>query len=291
MVSVAVNTARQAARRVGSRCGHRFFAPFVSLILPFAAAIVLGQFGLVATCNASINYGSHVGDTVTYEDVTEDSTTDALPLYLDPIYSADSINFNPALFGAYADALTPSDNTDGQLTFFVQAHAGRAINTLELEEGGFLTVVGVGTNATYTDVSTTGTVRILHVDGLPIVGGPIDIPIDLTFIPNGDGSWKLGANGLALLEKWEGAQFFNLNQALTDNSVSHVLGATRIFVDLTNALYAQAESTAVAQIDKKDFGGVSFTINRPIGSTPIPEPASILIFLVVALGPWLARRF
>src|SRR6185369_1787211 len=102
---------------------------------------------------------------------------------------------------------------------------------------------------------------------------PIKVPINLLFnnIP-ADGTWELVTDGLALSRPWNGAQFIDLNAALTAAGVPFVRGATKIGVSLDNGLIAESESGSIAFIDKKDFGGLSITIN-------IPEPTSVLLGL------------
>ena len=56
-----------------------------------------------------------------------------------------------------------------------------------------------------------------------------------------------------------------------------------IGVDLDNTLIAQSEAGTLALIDKKDFGGVSITIN-------VPEPTSLALAGMGLLGLLVARR-
>ena len=76
-----------------------------------------------------INYGSFAGTSVNYIDVTENSTTDSLPLYGTPTLSGDSVSFSPARFSSSA-AGAASDQTVGNLTFTVEAQAGKRIGTI-----------------------------------------------------------------------------------------------------------------------------------------------------------------
>jgi len=51
-----------------------------------------------------------------------------------------------------------------------------------------------------------------------------------------------------------------------------------ISIDLDNGLIAQSELGTLALIDKKDFGGVSITINPGPGGQPdMPEPTSVVL--------------
>jgi hypothetical protein len=221
---------------------------------------------------ASISYlDPPPGNTVDYTDVTEASGTDPVPLFGAPTVTGDSIDFNPVLFTALSQfGAPPVDLTDGQLTFKVHAHAGYAIKNISFNEGGITTVIGAGTANTYTDVSATGFLNISEVDGAGI--SVVVVPINLTFSHNANGTWRLVPDGLALTLPWTGGQLIDLNAALTAASVPYTLGATRISVNLNNGLIAQSEAGTIAFIDKKDFGGLSITVN-------VPEPTTMLLAL------------
>jgi hypothetical protein len=244
----------------------------------FAAALAFFFFASSAvTYGASISYLPLVqsGTTVDYENITEASSTDPVPLFGAPLVSGDSIDFNPVLFNALSQFGGLADLTDGQLTFNVQAHAGQAIKNITFREGGITTVVGGGTDVTFTDVSAGGFLNILHVDGNPI--NVISVPINLSFSHQPNGTWKLGTDGVAFSLAWTGSQTLYLNSVLAANNVPFILGPTRLSIDLDNSLYAQSEAGTIAFIDKKDFGGLSITIN-------VPEPASALLAMLAGLG-------
>src|SRR5687768_8495058 len=60
---------------------------------------------------AQINYGSFTGATVDFIDVTETSTSgDSLPLFGVPVFTADSLDFNPVGFDANASGGAGMDN-------------------------------------------------------------------------------------------------------------------------------------------------------------------------------------
>lgn len=229
---------------------------------------------------APINYGSFMGDTVTYVDVTENSVTDPLPLFGAPTVSGDSIDFNPVGFAAYAENGS-SDLTDGQLVFMIQAKPGYGIDNVRLSEAGITTLIGNGTDTTRTDVSAVGSLNIQEVNGVGI--STIAIPIDLQFSPNADGQWQLVTDGQVDTQPWTGTQFFNIKQALIDQGKYVGVGATKVSIDLDNGLVAESETGTVALIDKKDFGGVSITVN-------VPEPGTLALALVALVGVVSRRR-
>jgi hypothetical protein len=104
-----------------------FLIAFTALVL---AALPLAQAGI-------INYGTHAGNTVIYQDVTESSATDPVPLFGAPVVTGDSIDFNPALFNAFSHLGSPPvDLTNGLLAFGVQAKQGFWMNSISFSEGG-----------------------------------------------------------------------------------------------------------------------------------------------------------
>jgi hypothetical protein len=245
-----------------------------------------------------ISYGDLMGATVTYTDIRENSGTDpglfppnlpGLGLFGTPVVSGDALDFTPInFFARNTNAEAPGfDSTDGHLTFGVVAKPGKAITNINFSEGGGLSVGGVGTDATFVDVSAIGFVDVLEIDG-HAPPGMIQIPIDLTFSfgVGGDGTWRRLTEGFANGKLWTGAQLIDINGWLTANNIPVTNGATKIQVALDNSLYATSEASAGAFIDKKDFGGLSVTVNAP----NIPEPGTALLALVGCLFATATRR-
>jgi hypothetical protein len=265
------------------------------------AILIAGLFSFaasqVALCNTILYTGPFPGNTVVYapvlsaadQYVKESSLTDTAPLFGPPTVSGDSIDFNPTGFGAFASG-GGVDVTDGQLVFKVQAKPTFAINTINFSEAGITTLAGVGTNVTHTDVGAVGVINILAIDGNTL-NNAIKIPLNLVFSPltatGNQGTFQLVADaGLGLSSlPWTGQQSVNLNQAITNAGVVFTKGATLISVDLDNGLIAQSEAGTFALIDKKDFGGVSITINPgPGGGPDTPEPGSVVLACLGFLG-------
>jgi hypothetical protein len=241
-----------------------------------------------------------------YTGVSESSLTDPVPLFGPPSVAGDSIDFNPVGFGAFT-AGGGVDITDGQLVFNVMAKPGFAITNINFAEAGITSLVGTGTNATHTDVSAEGSLNVYAVDGNSI--NTVRIPIHLLFSPltaappalPGDppgtsGTFQLVADaGLGLSSlPWTGSQFININQILTNLGIHFKDGATKMSVDLDNGLIAQSEAGTLALIDKKDFGGLSITINQGSGGGPNgPEPTSFVLaclgFIGLAGARWYGR--
>jgi hypothetical protein len=225
-----------------------------------------------------INYGSHVGTTVDYLNVTEDTTTgDTLPLFGAPIFSADSIDFNPVGFDATASGTGDSDTTGARLTFMIMAHAGKSITNINFSEAGDTTLGGIGNDSTSTSVTASGTITVNAVDGVNIA--PLVTPIALTFTPSG-GTYGLmtdGAGGPIFHTPWTGSLLVNVGQILTQAGVPFTFGASKVSIDLVNTLSAATQTGTAAVISKKDFGGISITVN-------IPEPTSVVLASAAFLG-------
>jgi hypothetical protein len=257
-----------------------------ALLFSFALAIALAPLARVPSAIAvPINYGSHVGTTVTYVNVTEDTTTsDPTPLFGAPVVSGNSIDFNPVGFDAQTMGAGGNDVTGARLTFTLQAHPGRAVNNISFSEAGDTTLAGAGTDATGTSVTASGTITISAVDGAAIT--PLVRPIALTFSPSG-GTYGLGTDGGGgpiFFSQWTGSLVVNIGQILTQAGVPFTFGASTASIDLVNTLTATSQAGTVSGINKQDFGGISITVN-------IPEPATaILVVFAMAAAALMRRR-
>jgi hypothetical protein len=225
---------------------------------------------------AQINYGSFVGATVDYINVTEQTTSsDSLPLFGPPTPSFDSLDFNPVGFDAAAAGALGLDNTGSRLTFTIQAHAGQSIPIITFGEAGDSTLAGPGTDATSSQVTANGTITISAVDGAAIV--PITQPIALTFSPSG-GTYGLASDGGGLPifhTNWTGSLALNVSQILTNSGASFIQGATSVSIDLVNTLTATSQADTNSLIGKKDFG---------VSVVPIPEPATLALFALALIS-------
>jgi hypothetical protein len=271
----------------------RFFAPSFTKLASLAGAFLFATIVSEAIA-APIFYGDRVGNTVTYQMITESSPTDPqyfppnppLGLFGNPVASGDSLDFTPQNFFALSDFQAPPlDRTDGHLTFMIQAHDGNGIDNISFQEGGALSVGGFGTNQTFVDVSAVGFLQVHAIDNIPIDVETFPINMTFNFGSNGlqdNGQWRLGSEGAMNGFLWTGGQFFDITQGLIDRGYTVGLGATKVTVNLDNLLYAQSELLAGAFIDKKDFGGLSVTVNVPGGN--IPEPTSIVLVAIGLVG-------
>jgi hypothetical protein len=164
------------------------------------------------------------------------------------------------------------------------AHAGKAVTNINFSEAGDTTLGGLGNDSTATSVTASGTLTISQVDGVNIA--PLVSPIALTFSPSG-GTYGLlsdGAGGPIFHTPWTGSLLVNVGQILTNAGVPFTFGATKVALDLVNTLNATTQTGTAAVISKKDFGGISITVN-------VPEPTSVVLAVLATVGiVGLARR-
>lgn len=241
---------------------------------------------------APISYPDMMGNTVIYQNIREaaNSAGDAAPLFGAPSVSGDSLDFDPVGFGA--SVIGPGvDITDGNLAFMVKAKAGNAINNIQIQESGDTTLVGFGTDTTFTSVTMRGVLNINEVDFVGI--NTISMPISITnFSPSG-GTYGLGTDGGGgplFSSGWNGSLLVDLTTsnpavaaALASQGVVPQLGVTKISVNFNNTLVAIGQTGTSANIAKKD--------NGIIIRTNIPEPTSCLLAVFgLALCGVAARR-
>jgi hypothetical protein len=250
----------------------RYAASYSCLVLLLGTLVLPSQIASAA----AIHYGDFEAATVFYRNVSEDTNSgDTLPLFGQPDVSGDSLDFDPLGFDANATGAGGIDGTDGQLFFTVDAKTDKNIQSLTISEAGDTTLSGFGTNFTFTSVTANVFVDIVEVNGVAI--SDVDVNGSLVFTPQ-NGLYQLGNNGggPTFNTIWTGTLFIDLDAALAAEGISG--RATRIDVNIDNTLTAGSEAGTFALIAKKDFGGLSITINGPNpdpgGGPEIPEPAS-----------------
>ncbi len=242
------------------------------------AATFLGMGLLAATAQAvPINYGNFSGTTVNYLSVTEDSATDATPLFGAPTVAGDALDFNPTNFVSSSSG-GAIDSTIGVLNFTAEATSGNFIDQIVLSEAGDYTIFGSGGVGTSATVAAPVFINIVEVDGVSI--SPINYNGNLVFTPSA-GDYNLADDGAGFGVIWTGVLDIDVEQLLIDAGVNYTYGATEVKVILNNILATTSEAGSSAEIQKKDLQGLTVTI--------FPEPASAM--LLAALGlPVLSRR-
>jgi hypothetical protein len=231
---------------------------------------------------AFMNWPNHVGATVDYTNVFEDSGAGNPLRFGQPNFSGDSIDYNPTGFEATSSG-GGGVIVDSEIGFMVRAHVGQRIFNFKLNEIGDTTLVGVvplNSNGTGTAVFANGVLDISEVDFQPI--NNISVPFNLQFNPsNGDFYLGIdGAGGPVYNKQWQGGVTLNIDNIIkttpgTGLTFPPSIGVTKITITLDNTLTAFSQLNTSAQIAKKDFDGVSIEINVP--GNGIPEPASLLL--------------
>jgi hypothetical protein len=213
-----------------------------------------------------------------YLDVTEDANSagDDPPLFGAPNISGDSLDFDPVGFSASATGASGNDITDGNLKFDIVAKPGKYLTNVQFAEAGDATLAGFGTDATFVSVTAMLFIDIEEVDGVAIT--PVNVMASMAFTPSG--AYDLathGGGGPLFSTGWSGSVTIDLLQALTDNNVPFVNGATRVTFNLDNTLTALSEAGTSSLIAKKDFDGLTVTAN-------VPEPGSLALASLALLG-------
>lgn len=248
-------------------------APSLLLLILFASA----PYTLAA---APANYGDFGPDFppggVIYQDVTESSGTDDLPLFTAPTITGDDLDFDPKGFIASA-ADGNSDVTDGQLNFTLQVLEGAGVLSLLLSESGDFTLFGTGTAATAVSAGLSMDIDILEVDHQPLPE-PISVFASNSIVRD------LVTDGPVVLAPWDNGVFIEFSPILTANQIDFDLGVTRAEIVIDDQLLATSETLSIATIAKKDF-----RIEPELEGIPVPEPAAAALLILGGFA-FLRRR-
>lgn len=257
--------------RVGAFCALALFVASPSL----AAPINYGDFN---------DYGN--GGVVEYQDVTESSSTDAVPLFGPPEVNVNQLDFDPLAFGSSASN-GDLDITDAQLNLMFQSLQGTGLKRLKIDEGGDYSIFGGGASTSvnagiYADVMVTQITELIS-------GTVINLAPQDQFHVIGSTSAMYTVAGLS--SPWSLGLQLEFGPGLTSNgyasdgvTTDYVVSAGE-FV-LNNTLVADSEQGTLAFIAKKDFK------ITPEGSLDpdlvVPEPTAAVLAGLALVG--LARR-
>lgn len=207
-----------------------------------------------------VNYGDFLGgpDSFDFLQVTEDSSSDATPLYGAPIALPDRLRFLPLTFTSAASSGVTT-TTHGELTMVVRAAPGFLLSSITISELADVTLLGSGSAATFADIA--GDVSLL--DLTPGTHGTI--ADSLVYSPGNPYALPLS------FVEVEGGVTFDLS----------TLGISELRLTLDNLLTTASETGTSSLIQKKSID-ILATVSL------IPEPATAALLAAGAL--LLARR-
>jgi len=250
-----------------------------------AVAVLTMCAGAAAVNAASINYGTFnlPADGIMFQNVTESSGTDAVPLYGPPDPFSVGLDFDPANFVSTSSGGS-ADVTDGQLNFTIMGlsntNGSVGVSTVGLFEAGDYTLAGAGGLGTSVSSGAIMRATVTQINGLAVP--PINlIPVNASFGDSLPGAvvvapWSLG------LTLDVATQLSNLGFGANDV-------ATKVEISINNALVSSSEVSSVAFIAKKEFQ-IELTPDT-VGNPFIPEPSTlVLTTLVLSMASVCGRR-
>jgi len=216
---------------------------------------------------ATINYGDFNLPGIMFQQVTESSGTDSVPMYGPPSPFPIGLDFDPMNFTSSSTAGL-ADITDGQLNFTIMSTpGGPPINFVNVFEAGDYSLAGLGGNAA-TSVFAGAILRatIIGVNGLPVA--PINVPpVNASF---SDG---LPPNMIAA--PWSLGLTSNIAAALGPGQ-----NATKVEIVINNSLVTTSQANTLAFIAKKEFRI----------DTNIPEPSTLFVAAIASIGAFVFSR-
>jgi hypothetical protein len=240
-----------------------------------ALALLLALVGATRpAAAASISYGDFiVSADLRFEDVTESSGTDPVPLYGPPAGFSLGLDFDPLGFLATASG-GAQDITDGQLNFSILSSLSEGISTLNLFEAGDYTLAGGGTSDSQAIAGAILRASVTQIDGVDIA------PMSLVPV-NASVGFNLAANA-GVVQPWSLGLGLDVAAQLLSLGFGPDQRATRLEVVIDNQLLALSEVESVSLIAKKDF-------RIDIG-TVVPEPSAALLLIGAFLVWPVVRR-
>ena len=224
---------------------------------------------------ATMSYGDVTSGSINYTGISEESSTDPLPLFGAPTLVSDALVFTPTTFSS-ASNNEDSDITDSQLSLMIEVTGeGEKISKIIIEEAGDFSLAGPNARAS---VGSAYFVRPIQIDGQDISGNPPTLSGNVIF-PQGGGI-NGGQFDSPLLEGsatiWDGMVTIDIDAFLASQNMTG--SATKVNITLDNTLATSSVSGSSAFIKKKD---AEVRIN--VQTEAVPEPTGIAL-LAIALA-------
>lgn len=260
------------------------FRNYFSRTITLRRWAVLASVAIIAAANpvaraGSINYGNFnvPAAGIMFNNVTESSGTDAVPLFGPPDPYQIGMDFDPTSFVSSSTG-GASDITDGQLNFTIMGLTSPSgyvgITGFSLFEAGDYTLVGTGTVASQVNAGAIIRATITQVNGVAVA--PISLPA-----ANASVGFNLAANP-GVVQPWSLGLTFPVN--LPQGQV-----ATKIEVAIDNSLVSISEPASVAFIAKKDFR-IDVAPPTVVGDPFVPEPTSLVLLSMAGVIGLAAKR-
>jgi hypothetical protein len=246
-------------------------------IFHIAALATLMGILVGGTCSyaASINYGNFNVPSagIMFQNVTESSGTDPVPMYGVPDPFVVGLDFDPTNFISTSSG-GGADITDGQLNFTIMGLANAngfvGVNGINLSEAGDYSLAGAGTPATSVSAGAIMRVTVTQINGLAIA--PVNlIPVNASFSDS--------LPGAVVASPWSLGLFLDVATQLQNLGFGANDLATKVEVAINNALTSSSEASTVSFIAKKEFR-ISLT-PETVGDPFIPEPSSLMLLSAI----------
>ncbi len=222
-----------------------------------------------ATGAIPIDHGSFVGDSVTFEAVTESG-------FGAPAVRADRLEFFPSVFGV-SGAGGVGDSDLATLSLAVTAASGSGIRSVGFAERGTYNLQGSGTAATLARVTGSVSGEIIALDS-GVLASPISFSGDFEFSSASslDGDFNL-IDDVGLAVVWSGTLEIDIDALV--QAAGFTGAATVVNVHLDNLFTVQSETGSLSLIAKNEFD-INVTSSDDTGPGVIPEPRSWILMVV-----------
>lgn len=256
----------------------------IDSLFRLGALCALTLFAATSAQAAAITYGNlndFPAGVVEYQNVTESSSTDTVPLFGNPAEGdnpkvvVNKLVFEPQSFGSSASN-GDLDITDGQLNFSFATLPGTGISSLQISEGGDFSIFGGGAS-TSVNAGIYANVLVTAVNGVTLA------PANQF---NVIGSTSASYTSAGLSQPWNLGLLLEFGPALSLNGFASGSLVTAGDFVLNNTLISDSETGTLAFIAKKAFN------ITPAGSLDpdnvVPEPTAAALAALALVG--LARR-